>query len=101
MKRNWRIALPLIALLAAVAVVVPVFMEGRQGEQQTQQRPSRRRGGGSGDPISVLASTVRLADVPVYIEGVGPARRASPVIVKPQVDGQLRKILFVEGHEVR
>jgi multidrug efflux system membrane fusion protein len=101
MKRNWRIALPLIALLAAVAVVVPVFMESRQGDQQTQQRPSRRRGGGSGDPISILAATARLADVPVYIEGVGTARPANTVTIKPQVDGQLTKILFAEGQEVR
>jgi membrane fusion protein, multidrug efflux system len=101
MKRRWRRALPLVVILAVAALVVPVFLE-RSGTDQppTQQRASRRRDGG-GDPVAVLATIARRADVPVYIEGVGTARPANTVLVRPQVDGQLTKILFTEGQEVK
>jgi multidrug efflux system membrane fusion protein len=98
MTRKWRRALPIILVLAVAALVVPVLLE-RQGSDQPQQRQSRRRD--NGDPVAVLATTARLADVPVYIEGVGTARPANTVVVRPQVDGQLTKILFTEGQAVK
>lgn len=100
MGRRWRRALPLVVLLAAAGIVVPVFMERQGQEQAPGQRPSRRRDVGN-DPVAVLATTARLADVPVYIEGVGTARPANTVVVRPQVDGQLTRIAFTEGQDVR
>ncbi|MFO1148999.1 MAG: efflux RND transporter periplasmic adaptor subunit [Alsobacter sp.] len=96
MTRKWRRALPIILVLAVAALVVPVLLE-RPGSDQPRQ--SRRRD--NGDPVAVLATTARLADVPVYLEGVGTARPANTVVVRPQVDGQLTKILFTEGQSVR
>lgn len=52
-------------------------------------------------PTPVIASLARLADVPVFIEGVGTARPLNTVTVRPQVDGVLMKILFQEGQDVK
>jgi multidrug efflux system membrane fusion protein len=47
-----------------------------------------------------LAIAARLADVPVYLDGVGTAKALNTVTVRPQVDGKLMKIAFKEGQEV-
>ena len=77
----------------------------------SRNRPSRaskkgpgggfRRGGGNpNDTVPVLAIAARLADVPVYLDGVGSAKALNTVLVRSQVDGKLMKIAFKEGQEV-
>jgi multidrug efflux system membrane fusion protein len=74
----------------------------QQGQQKQQAKgPGFRRGGGNpNDTVPVLAATAKLADVPVYFDGVGTARALNTVTVRPQVDGKLTKIMFTEGQEV-
>ena len=50
--------------------------------------------------MPVLAATAKLADVPVYFDGVGTTRALNTVTVRPQVDGRLLQINFHEGQEV-
>jgi multidrug efflux system membrane fusion protein len=83
------------------------FGPGQPSQQQQQQkqgqqnRPGFRRGGGNpNDTVPVLAIAARLADVPVYLDGVGTAKALNTVTVRPQVDGKLMKIAFKEGQEV-
>jgi membrane fusion protein, multidrug efflux system len=72
--------------------------QAKQGQQKGQ---GFRRGGGNAiDTVPVLASAARLADVPVYLDGVGTAKALNTVTVRSQVDGKLLKIMFTEGHEV-
>lgn len=63
--------------------------------------PQAARRGQGAQPTPVIVSTSRLADVPVYIEGVGTARPLNTVVVRPQVDGVLQKVLFQEGQDVK
>ena len=67
-----------------------------------QQFPKRKGGGGgpASAPIPVLAIGARLADVPVYLDGVGTARALNTVTVRAQVDGKLLNISFTEGQDV-
>jgi multidrug efflux system membrane fusion protein len=54
------------------------------------------------DPtVPVLAATPRIQDVPVYLEGVGAVRALNTVTVRPQVDGKLISVNFIEGQDVR
>jgi multidrug efflux system membrane fusion protein len=81
---------------------------GQPSQPQTKQAgrpggggPGFRRGGGNvNDSVPVLAIAARLADVPVYLDGVGTAKALNTVTVRPQVDGKLMKIAFKEGQEV-
>ena len=47
--------------------------------------------------IPVVASAVRLGDMPVYLEGFGTVTAFNTVTVKPQVDGPLISVNFTEG----
>jgi membrane fusion protein, multidrug efflux system len=74
----------------------------QQAKQQQQNRPGFRRGGGNpNDTVPILATPARLADVPVYLDGVGTAKALNTVTVRSQVDGKLMKIDFTEGKEVK
>src|SRR5260221_14767302 len=51
--------------------------------------------------IPVVAGEVRRADVPIYLTGIGTVQAFNSVLVKTRVDGQIVKIGFVEGQNVR
>jgi multidrug efflux system membrane fusion protein len=51
--------------------------------------------------VPVLAATPYIKDVPVYLDGVGAVRALNNVLVRPQVDGKLISINFVEGQDVK
>ena len=52
-------------------------------------------------PVPVLAANPHLADVPVYVEGVGTIRALNTVTVRAQVDGKLLSVRFTEGQDVK
>jgi membrane fusion protein, multidrug efflux system len=100
-----------VAVVACVALIggAAHLYWGRSHPAQSPQRqqnqpgggPGFRRGGGNpNDTVPVLAVSAQLADVPVYIEGVGTAKALNTVTVLPQVDGKLIKIMFTEGQKV-
>ena len=43
---------------------------------------------------------VHRADVPVYLDGVGTVRALNTVTVRPQVDGRLMSVNYIEGQQV-
>ena len=67
------------------------------GATAAAPRPLRRRDG----PVPVLVAPATLADVPVYLDGVGTARALNTVTVRPQVDGKLLSVDFKEGQDVK
>jgi membrane fusion protein, multidrug efflux system len=69
-------------------------------QQQQKKGPGFRRGGNPNDIVPITAAAAKLADVPVYFEGVGTAKALNTVLVRPQVDGKLIQIKFTEGMEV-
>ncbi len=51
--------------------------------------------------IPVIAGEVRRADVPIFLTGLGTVQALNSVLVKSRVDGQIKKINFSEGQDVR
>ncbi len=51
--------------------------------------------------IAVDSATVNHTDVPIYLEGLGTVQAFYTVTVTARVDGELQKIAFTEGQEVR
>jgi membrane fusion protein, multidrug efflux system len=49
----------------------------------------------------VTAGQSEVRDVPVYVSGVGTIQAYNTVSVKSRVDGQITKVLFKEGQEVK
>ena len=52
-------------------------------------------------PIPVSASLAKRIDFPVFLEGIGSVQAFNSVLVKSRVDGQIVKINFSEGTEVK
>jgi multidrug efflux system membrane fusion protein len=86
-----------------VAIVITLLILGGFGyfgwnAFQQKQAANRARP----DPtVPVLAATPRVQDVPVYLEGVGAVRALNTVMVRPQVDGKLISVNFIEGQDVK
>jgi membrane fusion protein, multidrug efflux system len=85
----------IISGLTVVAIAVVLVA---QAQQQRQTTAKRSRGGDG--PVPVLATLAKLADVPVYLDGVGTTKALNTVTVRPQVDGKLTKVSFKEGQDV-
>jgi multidrug efflux system membrane fusion protein len=51
--------------------------------------------------IPVTAGTVAVEDVPVFLHGIGSVQAYNTVAIKSRVDGQIVKINFKEGEEVK
>jgi multidrug efflux system membrane fusion protein len=52
-------------------------------------------------PVPVVAGTVVQKDVPIFLDGLGTVQAFNTVTVHVRVDGQLQKVAFVEGQDVR
>ena len=98
MRRFGRFVFQLVFLAALTGIVVFAFVS-----PVTPDRPAgtgRRRGGADAAPNVLVAAAV-TKDMPVYIAGVGSARALNSVVVRPQVDGQLMRLAFTEGQDVK
>ena len=95
---------PRTVAYAIALVVVGAIAYLLVAQTSTRQGPGGGFGAGGrfgrDTPVPVLAATAKLADVPVYFDGVGTTRALNTVTVRPQVDGRLLQINFHEGQEV-
>ncbi len=87
------------ALLGVIVIggltAAAIYFTTAADQSQRGRRWARADG-----PVPVIAAPARLADVPVWLEGVGSARARNTVTVRPQVDGKILSINFTEGQEV-
>ena len=51
--------------------------------------------------IPVVVAPAGMRDVPIYLDGLGTAQASANVTVKPQVDGALLEVRFIEGQTVK
>ncbi|MGO0788444.1 efflux RND transporter periplasmic adaptor subunit [Herbaspirillum seropedicae] len=52
-------------------------------------------------PVSVTLASVQERDLPQYLAGVGTVTANASVVVKTRIDGQLEKVGFLEGEDVK
>ena len=92
--RRW---LAIGTLLLAVGMVL-YFAAGKASVTLFAQAPAQRA---TAPAIPVRASVVKRADVPVFLSGLGTVQAFNSVLIKSRVDGQIIKINFTEGKDVR
>ena len=51
--------------------------------------------------VPVASATAQRADVPIYLTGLGTVQAFNTVTIRTQVDGQLFRVAFTEGQEVK
>jgi len=52
-------------------------------------------------PVPVVADAARSQDVPIYLAGIGTVQAFNTVTIRTRVDGQVDKIAFTEGQDVK
>jgi len=52
-------------------------------------------------PVPVVAGHVAQKDVPIYLDGLGTVQAFNAVTVHVRVDGELKKVAFTEGQDVK
>jgi membrane fusion protein, multidrug efflux system len=87
-----------ILLVGAIALAAGYAILGPGGQQKQR---GGARGGNPDAPIPVKAMVARVADVPVYLVGVGTVRALNMVLVRTLVNGTVLKINFQEGQDVK
>jgi len=104
--RTW-LFLVLIAFVIAYYVIKPLNSDGTEKPAFTKNSEGRQSGDTDkpdkkGKGIStVTAEPVVLADVPVYLNGLGTVTGLRTVTVKSRVDGELLRVLYKEGSMVK
>lgn len=90
----------LIAIVGAIAaaVIYASVLPGVEKQAAGGRRAAKMMGSG---PVPVLVAQALIADVPLYLDGVGTAKARNTVTVRPQVDGRILSINFKEGQEVK
>jgi membrane fusion protein, multidrug efflux system len=94
---GWKMAT--IVALGVLVVGAAVWLVRHKAASAENKGP----GGGSMElpPVPVVASTVAQKDVPIYLSGIGTVQAFNTVTVHARVDGQVDKIAFTEGQDVR
>ena len=54
-----------------------------------------------GGPVPVVAGKAEQKDMPIYLDGLGTVQAFNTVTVHSRVDGELDKVLFTEGQDVK
>lgn len=83
------------ASLLAVAVAGVWGLQHNKAEAQTPSAPK------AAPAVVATTAKVQQHDVPLYRAGIGTVAAAQSVTVKARIDGQLDKIGFVEGQDVK
>jgi membrane fusion protein, multidrug efflux system len=91
----------LLGIFLAIVLVVPTIYWIKQRSAQRGRTPAVGRGQGSFGPVPVVAGNVIQKDVPIYLDGLGTVQAFNTVTIRPRVDGQIIKIAFNEGKDVR
>ena len=89
-------------LAVAASVVLAVAAAGYFFIDQASRDKARAAAASSAPSgIPVTVGVARTTDVPVYIHGIGTVQAYKMVTVKSRVDGQIMKVAFEEGQEVK
>ena len=101
--KGWQVAkfFKQVLLIAIVAAIAAAVIYASLLPTQQKQGGGRRAAKMGNGPVPVLVAPTRIADFPLYLEGVGTAKPRSTVTVRPQVDGRILSINFKEGQDVK
>ena len=86
-----------LATIPILAAVCAYFV----GCSSADSKQQRAQAAGPPRPVSVAVAPVQLQNVPVYLSGLGSVTAFNTANIKSRVDGQIMKVNFREGQDVR
>ena len=87
--------------LAGGFAVLVVMAGGFIGWQRLAHGPGTATVSAPPPAVPATVATAKRRDVPVYLTGLGTVQAFNTVTIRTQVDGQLIKVAFTEGQEVK
>ncbi|MDH4561774.1 MdtA/MuxA family multidrug efflux RND transporter periplasmic adaptor subunit [Pseudomonas sp. BN411] len=99
--RNWLVIA--VALLALVLLIWWLWPEtaAKSNHQGGRGGPGRPGFGAFSGPVPVRVATITQGDFPVYLKALGTVTALNTVNVRGRVDGELVKLQFEEGQQVK
>lgn len=97
---RWKIALIVIVVLVVAGLGLRMCHHAKPGANGAGG-PAGRPGAGEQGPVPVTVVPVTRKNVPIYLTALGTVQAKYTVSVRPQVGGQLLKLSFTEGGEVK
>ena len=94
MRRRW-------LLIVATLLIIPAGGVTWRLARGASTAPLAHASGNKTQPIPATIGLTERKDVPVYLRGLGTVQAFNTVAVKVRVDGQLEKIAFTEGRDVK
>jgi len=89
------IAIAIVCLFAGAGAIWLLHRHGEQEERQAGSGMSKEL------PVPVTLGKAQRKDVPIYLDGLGTVQAFNYVTVRSRVDGQIVKVLFTEGQDVK
>lgn len=114
-SRRWRGRVLALAMMAGLGGAAWYLTHrppaaSSPGAAGSAAEPGKRRasgagagggGGGRGGPVSVGVAVAQKGSIPVYLEALGTVTSSATVVVKAQVSGMLKQVLYQEGQLVK
>lgn len=106
LTRALKLLIGSLSILSAVAVSYlvtfgfvlpsrgPPFEALRETDRETHSPRAR-------PPVAVKVAAAKAEDVPIYLTGIGTIQAYNTVNVQSRVDGEITRILFQEGQDVK
>src|SRR6516162_3720119 len=96
-RRRWGMVRRVIGAAVVVAMVAAAAVWWHRSGADVPQAAAQT----ASPAIPVTAGTVAIEDVPVFLHGIGTVQAYNSVAIKSRVDGQIVKVEFKEGQDVK
>ena len=99
-KKSSHVGLILI-VICSIAVLFGTIWAVRYHYHAAAEPADTSRSRGGSLPVPVVTGSVKQKDVPIYLDGLGTVQALNSVAIRSRVDGQLIKVAFTEGQDVK
>ena len=91
----------LIFILISAVLVAVIWWFTSSRVSAPAEKGGGRRGSRDNGPVPIVPGVAQKKDLPIYLDGIGTVQGLNTVTIRPRVDGQLIKVNFTEGQEVK
>ncbi len=88
-------------IIAVIAVIAGLITWRIVSSHEQAAAAAQKAAAAANRPTPVLVADVQQRTMPIYFEALGTVTAYNTVTVKSRVDGQLIKVNFTEGQQVR
>ena len=101
-KKNRRPFALLSFMLVSIMIAAGFYFQySKQSNEKPKMNSEKNKRNDADKPIAVSVETASKTDFPLYLNGLGTVTALRTVTVRPRVDGELVRVAFAEGQQVK